>query len=362
MKLKKLLTVSLAAALCIGTVATVSAAPLDSAWYAEQNPDVVAEFGSSSEAMQQHYDMFGRKEGRMANSNDAEAQLRRLFNVEEYAAFYPDVQAAFAGDEEAMFQHYLAFGVLEARRPSEKVSQAAANTLKAAITAALEKAGIAAVPGSAEVVAVITGIASADNAETAQAMAEVEKAVAAAAAPAPAASSSSSSSSSSNSNTSSNTPADDVSGNDPEKPETPTTPEEPAVPTTDSERYDAMMALQEKYPEGTPWTNDNFYEWKGGIYSGGYGCAGFAFMLSDAAFGDAPARKHNDIMNIRVGDILRLGNDTHSVIVLEVTDTSVTVAEGNYNGKVHWGREIQKEQFHNSMEMTITYILTRYED
>jgi len=60
---------------------------------------------------------------------------------------------------------------------------------------------------------------------------------------------------------------------------------------TEAEAYYAMMNMKPSYPEGMPWTNDNFYAWKGGVYSGGYGCAGFAFILSDAAFGDLPARR-----------------------------------------------------------------------
>ena len=46
-----------------------------------------------------------------------------------------------------------------------------------------------------------------------------------------------------------------------------------------------ILAMQEEYPEGMPWTNDNYYSWSAGVYSGGYGCAGFAFLLSDAGFG-----------------------------------------------------------------------------
>lgn len=105
--------------------------------------------------------------------------------------------------------------------------------------------------------------------------------------------------------------------------------------------YQSMIALQEKYPEGTSWTNDNYYGWKGGIYSGGYGCAAFAMRLSDEAFGSRPARKYTDKSKVRVGDILRINNDTHFVIVLAVNKGgTVTIAEGNYNYSVHWGREL----------------------
>lgn len=120
--------------------------------------------------------------------------------------------------------------------------------------------------------------------------------------------------------------------------------------------HDVLMAQKAIYPEGMSWTNANFVRWKGGIYSGGYGCAGFAFALSDAAFGDAPALLHTDYSNIKVGDILRVDNDTHSVIVLEVRQNSVIVAEGNYNNSVHWGREIAI----SNLQGNGNYIMTRY--
>ncbi|MDE6054684.1 MAG: hypothetical protein K2G55_13180 [Lachnospiraceae bacterium] len=120
--------------------------------------------------------------------------------------------------------------------------------------------------------------------------------------------------------------------------------------------YDIMIAQKAVFPEGMQWTNDNYYGWKGGVYTGGYGCAGFAFAVSDAAFGDARAQKHSDYTNIKVGDILRINHDTHSVIVLEVRENSVIVAEGNYNSSVHWGREISKDKLVDEG----SYILTRY--
>lgn len=119
--------------------------------------------------------------------------------------------------------------------------------------------------------------------------------------------------------------------------------------------YSALIGMQDSYPEGTPWTNDNEYSWKGGIYSSGGGCAGFAFLLSDAAFGSARARKYFDSSEVRVGDIARMDGDSHSVIILEVNSDSVTVAEGNFNGAVHWGRKISKSTLENA-----NYFLTRY--
>lgn len=125
---------------------------------------------------------------------------------------------------------------------------------------------------------------------------------------------------------------------------------------TEQEVYAAISAMQSEYPEGMAWTNENFYFWKGGVYSGGAGCAGFAFAMSDAAFGALPVRVHTDYSKIRVGDILRVNDDTHSVIVLEVTDTEVVVAEGNYNNSVHWGRRIGRDELPGEGN----YIMTRY--
>jgi len=119
---------------------------------------------------------------------------------------------------------------------------------------------------------------------------------------------------------------------------------------------DILLSFREVYPEGTPWGNEKYASWNGGLYSGGYGCAAFVFMLSDSAFGTLPARRTNDTGNIRVGDILRIQNDTHSVIVLAVGETSIVVAEGNYNHSVHWGREILISE----LDEIVSYVMTRY--
>ena len=140
-----------------------------------------------------------------------------------------------------------------------------------------------------------------------------------------------------------------------------------------AEVQNAMLALkeQEGYTEGTPWTNfepygsngnkGSTYRWKGGPVKGassGVGCAAFAFILSDEAFGNLPSRtidngnfKYEDI---KVGDILRI-NNSHFVIVTQVSPGGVIVAEGNYNKSVHWGRALSKDEV-----MAANFIVTRY--
>lgn len=143
-----------------------------------------------------------------------------------------------------------------------------------------------------------------------------------------------------------------------------------AICPTYEEAYNSMIALKEKYPEGMTWTNftpygrdgkEGTYWWNGGKVkgaSGGVGCAAFAFILSDAAFGSLPARTIDSggfvFDDVKVGDILRV-NNSHFVIVLQKGAGGVTVAEGNYNKSVHWGRAM------STAEVTAAnFLVTRY--
>ena len=142
-----------------------------------------------------------------------------------------------------------------------------------------------------------------------------------------------------------------------------------ACPTYE-EAYNAMIGMKDEYHEGMPWTNfqpygsegsSPYYRFRGGKVNGaslGVGCAAFVFELSDAAFGDIPARTINNggfkYEDVKVGDILRV-NNSHFVIILEVNPFGVTVAEGNYNKSVHWGRVLSKAEVMNA-----NFIVTRY--
>ena len=116
-----------------------------------------------------------------------------------------------------------------------------------------------------------------------------------------------------------------------------------------------ILALQNTYKEGTPWTNDDFYLWKAkNMYC--YGCIALAGKISDTVFGkDAPVKTHKDFSAIKSGDHIRIGN-YHSVIVISHTSDSVTVVEGNYNSSIHWFRTITK----SSLQQTGFSVDTRY--
>ncbi len=135
---------------------------------------------------------------------------------------------------------------------------------------------------------------------------------------------------------------------------------------TESTVKKAILAMKSKYPTGTSWDNSREYWWKASNRTNyvGYGCVAFAYELSDAAFGTAPARIINnrtEVKNykIKVGDIIRVNNDTHMVIVTNVTSSTLSVAQGNvlYNGKaiVYWEGTIS-----NTDRSGWTFIWTRY--
>ncbi len=124
--------------------------------------------------------------------------------------------------------------------------------------------------------------------------------------------------------------------------------------------YNTIISLKSKYPDGTSWGNSAFYSWKGGVYTTGYGCAGFAFMLSDAAFGNLPARRYGTYnpSSVRVGDIINYSvpGSNHFIVVLEVLDDGYIIVEGNVNQAIYWGRKIT----HDEIKPAFIEHLTRY--
>lgn len=129
---------------------------------------------------------------------------------------------------------------------------------------------------------------------------------------------------------------------------------------TEKEVKMSILALKKKYPEGKKWTNDNSY-YSESTNTVGYGCAGFAFLLSDAAFGKKRRTKvYRDLSNIgkkiRIGDILRINHDSHSVVVIGKTDKGIKIAEGNYNFSIHRGGQLTYDE----IEKIGTYFMTRY--
>ena len=148
------------------------------------------------------------------------------------------------------------------------------------------------------------------------------------------------------------------------------------TPLNETDVYNRLMERQYMagYSEGTPWTNDipysfddpylnhvEFDGWPAGCY-GGVGCFGFMMdMMEYASNYEYPIRiingTYDNLPEIRVGDGIRLNNNGHSVVVLEVHPDghTVTVAEGNFNSSVHWGRIIDLADPNNGFYYLATF-------
>lgn len=75
-----------------------------------------------------------------------------------------------------------------------------------------------------------------------------------------------------------------------------------------------------------------------------YACIALSGIISDKVFGkSAPIKVHRNYNKIKVGDHVRIGG-AHSVIVLTKNKKSITVVEGNFNGRIHWGRAIKRSE------------------
>ncbi len=124
------------------------------------------------------------------------------------------------------------------------------------------------------------------------------------------------------------------------------------------EVYQKLLALKSTYPEGMRYTDNEVYTTSyDNRLAIGYGCHGFALQISDDIFETARyTRISNFTMDdIKPGVIVRIQNDTHTIVVLEKKENTVVIVEGNYYGTVHWGRELSYSEILGG-----DYIITRY--
>ncbi len=108
---KVLLVLSATIVTLVGSVLPVSAAPtyadiFDAEYYAENYSDVAAAFGDNEEALFNHYINYGINEGRIGSE---------AFNVLSYRENYTDLEAAFGDNWKSYADHYLTFGLTEGR-------------------------------------------------------------------------------------------------------------------------------------------------------------------------------------------------------------------------------------------------------
>lgn len=129
----------------------------------------------------------------------------------------------------------------------------------------------------------------------------------------------------------------------------------PTVPTQ-KQVYKKLIAMKSKYPDGKSWNDfENTYS---NDYGSGSGCYAFALLMSDAAFGKKlPYTMHKNLSELKVGDIVCNGKNYHYVVVLKKQKKSITIAEGNWGGKIRWNRKIPISTLKKDKHLSI---LTRY--
>lgn len=137
-RVKALAAMSMAAVLTFSmSMSAFAAEGFDAAYYAAQNPDVVAAVGMEPAALELHYETFGRAEGRAANPQNIAGQTTagivglEQFDAEYYAAQNPDVAAVYGTDALSLYLHYMNFGAAEGRAPSA-AAKASADAAKKA--------------------------------------------------------------------------------------------------------------------------------------------------------------------------------------------------------------------------------------
>lgn len=142
------------------------------------------------------------------------------------------------------------------------------------------------------------------------------------------------------------------------------------TPLNETEVYNRIMSRQnvEGYTEGTPW--DNSHTYKNQVVFNGYnpgrftgaGCQAFMMdMMEFASNYEYPIRKvectYDNLPKLHIGDGARLNNDSHSVLIIGIDDDghTVTLAEGNFNYSVHWGRKVDLADPSNSISYIETF-------
>jgi len=93
-------------------------------------------------------------------------------------------------------------------------------------------------------------------------------------------------------------------------------------------------------------------------------CLGFSCLLSDQIFGeDAPLYLLPESAPLRIGDHIRLQEYEHSMIVREVDEHGLRLAEVNADYEdclISWEREFTWEEWENLYGWDVEYVISRY--
>ena len=94
----------------------------DAQFYRNTYPDVAAAFGDDEQALFKHFMMFGLKEGRIGSP---------ILNIAMYRSLYPDLAAAFGDNWDLYVLHYFRYGISEGRSNGIVIAKESSNAVTA---------------------------------------------------------------------------------------------------------------------------------------------------------------------------------------------------------------------------------------
>ncbi len=105
-----------------GASVLVWTAALDANYYSGRYPDLKNAFGTDARKLMEHWVTYGRFEGRAPNNGFSDAgrvkAMAANLDTKFYANKYADLRNAFGYDAEALYQHWISYGMKEARIPN----------------------------------------------------------------------------------------------------------------------------------------------------------------------------------------------------------------------------------------------------
>lgn len=145
---------------------------------------------------------------------------------------------------------------------------------------------------------------------------------------------------------------------------------------TNAEVKAVIDRLQAEYPSGTPWDSDKYYKAHVsfstdiGNVRRGYGCAAWAFFVSDEIFGNLPSRRVVGDLSLDPQEQIRPGDSSYSSAIVHWASvgyansygTMYLGSAGNTNGKVGWSTSSRYDVAQENLikYVDILYVFTRY--
>lgn len=96
-----------------------------------------------------------------------------------------------------------------------------------------------------------------------------------------------------------------------------------------------------------------------GMQVAGYQCHGFALKVAQDLYGSLKNWKYvESYRTIHAGDVIRINNNTHTIIVTKVYSGSIQYADCNSTGdcQIQWGKTMSKQ----ALRKAFTYMYTKY--